>query len=79
MHRNTTLVGAAFATALGVLCVPHPAFAQADFRPDIPVPPYNPYPPLPGFTPAQHSPTRCTAEAIQGSTRSCDDFWSLFR
>ncbi len=34
---------------LGILCVPHPASAQASFEPDIPVPPYNPYPALPGF------------------------------
>lgn len=46
-----TLVGAAFAAALGLLCVPQPASAQAPFQPDIPVPPYNPYPALPGFTP----------------------------
>ena len=52
MRRESgTLVKAAFATALGILCVPHPASAQSDFQPDIPVPPYNPYPPLPGYTP----------------------------
>jgi cytochrome c peroxidase len=52
MHRNTTFAKAAFATALGVLCLPHPASAQFNpFQPDIPVPPYNPYPALPGFTP----------------------------
>jgi len=51
MHRNTTFVKAAFATALGILCVPQPASAQFLFQPDIPVPPYNPYPALPGFTP----------------------------
>ena len=51
MRRNTTLVKAAFATVLGILCVPHPASAQSLFQPDIPIPPYNPYPALPGFTP----------------------------
>ena len=52
MRRSTsTLVKAAFATVLGVLCAPHPASAQASFEPDIPVPPYNPYPALPGFIP----------------------------
>ena len=51
MHRNTTLLKATFATVLGVLCAPHLASAQSLFEPDIPVPPYNPYPALPGFTP----------------------------
>src|ERR1700738_5662494 len=52
MRRDTqTLVEAAFATVLGILSVPHPASAQFLFQPDIPVPPYNPYPALPGFTP----------------------------
>jgi cytochrome c peroxidase len=36
---------------LGILSVPHPASAQFQFQPDIPVPPYNPYPQLPGSTP----------------------------
>jgi len=52
MRRDkSTLVIAAFATILGILCVPHPASAQFQFQPDIPVPPYNPYPQLPGSTP----------------------------
>jgi cytochrome c peroxidase len=52
MRRDTqTLVKAAFATVLGISSVPHPASAQAQFQPDIPVLPYNPYPALPGFTP----------------------------
>ena len=52
MRRDTqTLVKAAFATVLGILSVPHPASAQAQFQPDIPVLPYNPYPALPGFIP----------------------------
>jgi cytochrome c peroxidase len=50
MRRDkSTLVKAAFATVLGILCVPHAASAQAQV--DQPVPPYNPYPPLPGSTP----------------------------
>jgi len=44
-----TLLRAAFATVLGILIVPH--LASAQFQPDIPVPPYNPYPALPGSTP----------------------------
>jgi hypothetical protein len=52
---------ASLAALLGILSVPHPACAQAPnpaqmtpaqlHQPDIPVPPYNPYPPLPGSTP----------------------------
>jgi cytochrome c peroxidase len=54
MRRDSgTLVKAAFAAVLGlgISAVPHPASAQFLFQPDIPVPPYNPYPALPGFTP----------------------------
>src|SRR5580704_2261347 len=51
MRRNTILVTAGVVAALGILSVPHVASAQAQFQPDIPVPPYNPYPALPGFTP----------------------------
>jgi cytochrome c peroxidase len=54
MRRHTSrLVTAGLAAVLGVLSVPHPASAQAPnfFQPDIPIPPYNPYPALPGFTP----------------------------
>jgi cytochrome c peroxidase len=52
MRRHTRrLLKAAFATVLGILFIPHPASAQAQFQPDIPIPPYNPYPALPGFTP----------------------------
>ena len=36
---------------LGISTIPNPAPAQAQFEPDIPVLPYNPYPALPGFTP----------------------------
>jgi cytochrome c peroxidase len=52
MRRHTSrLVTASLAAVFGILCVPHPASAQAQFQPDIPIPPYNPYPALPGFTP----------------------------
>jgi cytochrome c peroxidase len=53
MRRATRkLAKAAFATVLGVLAVPHAASAQSDLsQPDIPVPAYNPYPALPGYTP----------------------------
>jgi cytochrome c peroxidase len=51
MRATRKFVNTAFATALGILCVPQPASAQVDFQPDIPFPPYNPYPALPGFTP----------------------------
>jgi cytochrome c peroxidase len=52
MRRHTTgLVTAGLAAVLGLLSLPNAASAQSDFQPDIPVPPYNPYPALPGFTP----------------------------
>jgi len=54
MRRHTsTVIAAGLAAVLGILSVPHPASAQAPnlFQPDIPVPPYNPYPPLPGSVP----------------------------
>jgi cytochrome c peroxidase len=53
MRRATRkLVNTAFATVLGVLSVPLAASAQSDLsQPDIPVPAYNPYPALPGYTP----------------------------
>jgi cytochrome c peroxidase len=57
MRRNTILVTAGVVAVLGILSVPHPASAQAQMtpaqllQPDIPIPPYNPYPALPGFTP----------------------------
>jgi len=54
MRRYTsTVVTAGLAAVLGILSVPHPASAQAPnlFQPDIPVPPYNPYPTLSGTTP----------------------------
>ena len=53
MRRATwKFVNTAFATALGILCVPHSASAQSNLlQPDIPVTPYNPYPALPNSTP----------------------------
>jgi len=54
MSRYTSKFGTAgLAAVLGILGIPHAASAQAPnlFQPDIPVPAYNPYPALPGFTP----------------------------
>ena len=62
MRQSTsTSVTAGLATVLGVLSVPHATSAQAPnpaqmtpaqlSQPDVPVPPYNPYPALPGFIP----------------------------
>ena len=52
MRRHTSRsVTAGLAAVLGILCTPYAASAQSDFQPDIPFPPYNPYPALPGFTP----------------------------
>jgi hypothetical protein len=50
MRRNTSRFAAAgLAAVLGILGAPHAASAQALV--DQPVPPYNPYPLLPGSTP----------------------------
>jgi cytochrome c peroxidase len=62
MRRNpSTFITTGLGAMLGILSVSHPAFAQAPnpaqmtpaqlLRPDIPVPPYNPYPKLSGTTP----------------------------
>ena len=52
MRRQTsTFASAGLAAVLGILSVPQGASAQSQFQPDIPVPPYNPYPALPGSTP----------------------------
>jgi cytochrome c peroxidase len=52
MRRNTIFVTAGLVAVLGVFSVPHGASAQSNlFQPDIPIPPYNPYPALPGFNP----------------------------
>ncbi|HEY2527272.1 MAG TPA: cytochrome c peroxidase, partial [Xanthobacteraceae bacterium] len=51
---TTMLLTAGLTAVLGILAVPHAASAQGaatPFMPDIPVPAYNPYPPLPGATP----------------------------
>ena len=49
MHRNTTLVKAAFATMLGIASIPLAGFtearAQGSAAVDQPFPAYNPYPP----------------------------------
>ena len=62
MRRESTLVKAAFATLLGVLSVPLAASteARAQVSVDQPVPPYNPYPPLPGSTPPTILPLICS-------------------
>jgi hypothetical protein len=57
MHRNTILVKAAFATALGIASVPlaglTEARAQGSAAVDQPFPAYNPYPP--GILPNDYS------------------------
>jgi hypothetical protein len=60
-RHKSPVVTAGLAAALGIMSVPHPASAKAPnptqmtpaqlLQPDIPIPPYNPYPALPGFTP----------------------------
>src|SRR5436190_14175673 len=72
MRRDTwTLAAAAFATALGSLCVPHTGSAQQGppFPPPgpppgtaSPFPPYNPYPPLPGSIPPTVLPSDLDSE-----------------
>ena len=51
--HTSTVIAAGLAAVLGILSVPHPASAQAPnlFQPDIPVPPYTPYPTVLGTTP----------------------------
>jgi hypothetical protein len=53
MRRYTSaFITAGLAALLEIVGVPHTASAQTNlFQPDIPIPPYNPYPALPGFTP----------------------------
>jgi cytochrome c peroxidase len=52
MRRHTSVLATtAFATVLGVLSVPLAGFTEARAQVDHPVPPYNPYPPLPGSVP----------------------------
>src|SRR3984893_8887142 len=68
MRRDTqTLVNAAFATVLGILSVPLAGFteAQAQVGVDQPVPPYNPYPPLPGSTPPTVLPANLQSELLR--------------
>jgi cytochrome c peroxidase len=59
--HTSTVIAAGLAAILGIMSVPHPASGQAPnpaqmtpaqlLQPDIPVTPYNPYPPLPNSTP----------------------------
>src|SRR5271169_2407014 len=72
MRRDTsTLVKAAFATVLGLVCIPHAGSAQKGppFPPPgpppgtaSPSPPYNPYPTLPGFMPPSILPPNLDSE-----------------
>ncbi len=60
MRRDTrTLVKAALATVLGLLSIPYAASAQDP--PTMP-PPYNPYPPLPGYVPPSILPPNLNSE-----------------
>src|ERR1700724_1828736 len=62
MHRHTSrLVTTGLAAVLGVLSVPHAVSAQAITATPNP-PPYNPYPPLPGFTPPSILPPDINSE-----------------
>ena len=62
MRRHTSrVVTAGLAAVLGVLSIPHAASAQAITAVPNP-PPYNPYPPLPGFTPPSILPLDINSE-----------------
>ncbi len=70
-HDKSILVKTAFATVLGVLSVPLAASADDNggYKPPpsctsiaLPVPPYNPYPPLPGYTPPSILPPDLNSE-----------------
>jgi cytochrome c peroxidase len=67
MRRNTTLVKAAFVTALGVLSVPLAGFteAQAQAYADQPVPAYYPYPTLPNTIPPSVLPPNLESELLR--------------
>ena len=63
MRRDSgTLVKAAFATVLAVLSLPVAASAQD--APTMP-PPYNPYPPLPGYYPPSILPPNLNSELVR--------------
>jgi cytochrome c peroxidase len=64
MRRYTSaFITAGLAALLEIVGVPHTASAQTNlFQPDIPIPPYNPYPALPGFTPANILPPNIQPE-----------------
>jgi cytochrome c peroxidase len=80
MRRNTTLGKAAFVTALGVLSVPLAGFteAQAQAYVDQPVPAYNPYPALPGYTPPSILPPNIQREIYRVRTEVESIFASYF-
>ena len=62
MRRYTSkFVTAGLAAVLGILSVPHAASAQVD----QPVPPYNPYPPLPGSVPPTVLPPNLQSELLR--------------
>ena len=67
MCRNTTLLKAAFVTALGVLSVLLAGFteAQAQAYVDQPVPAYNPYPALPNTIPPSVLPPNLQSELLR--------------
>ena len=62
-RRTSSFVTAGLAALLGVLSVPHAAFAQA--KVDQPVPPYNPYPPLPNSIPPTVLPPNVQSELLR--------------
>src|ERR1700746_3653603 len=62
---KSTLVRAAFATALGILSVPLVASTEARAQADQPFPPYNPYPPLPGSVPPTVLPPDLQSELLR--------------
>jgi cytochrome c peroxidase len=80
MRRDTSrLVTAGVVAVLGILSVPHPASAQSNlFQPDIPVPPYNPYPALPGYTPPSILPPNIQPEIYRVRTEIESIFASYF-
>jgi len=65
MHRNTTLVKAAFATVLGILSVPLAGLTEARAQVDQPFPAYNPYPALPGSIPPSILPPDLQPELLR--------------
>jgi len=62
---KSTLLTAAFATALGILSVPLAGLTEARAQVDRPFPPYNPYPPLPGSVPPTVLPPDLQSELLR--------------